>query len=55
MPGVMTVEEVESQIDLDYWLLVVEGTLIHMIVSGRAKLSYRPVKNLILASCTGIL
>jgi arginine-tRNA-protein transferase len=31
MPGVMTVEEVESQIDLDYWLLVVEGTLIHMI------------------------
>lgn len=34
MPGVMTAEEVESQIDLDDWLLVVEGTLIHMIVSG---------------------
>jgi len=31
MPGVMTAEEVESRIDLDYWLLVVQGTLVHMI------------------------
>jgi arginine-tRNA-protein transferase len=32
MPGVMTAEEVESQIDLDHWLLLVEGTLIQMEV-----------------------
>jgi arginyl-tRNA---protein transferase len=33
IPGAMTIEEIESQIDLDHWLLLVEGTLIHMIVS----------------------
>ena len=53
MPGVMTLEEVESQIDLNYWLLVVRGTLVHMIVRAQAKLFYHPVKNLMLASCTG--
>jgi arginine-tRNA-protein transferase len=54
MPGVMTAEEVESQIDLNYWSLVVRGTLVHMIVRGEAKLFYHPVKKkLILASCTG--
>lgn len=30
MPGVMTAEEVEREFDLDHWLLLVHGTLIHM-------------------------
>jgi arginine-tRNA-protein transferase len=46
MPGVMTVEEVESQIDLHYWSLVVRGTLVHMTVRGQAKLFYHPVKKI---------
>ncbi|KAL1984976.1 hypothetical protein VTN96DRAFT_8532 [Rasamsonia emersonii] len=29
MPGVMTAEEVETKLDLDHWLLLVQGTLIH--------------------------
>lgn len=33
MPGVMTIEEVKSQIDLDHWGLLVEGTLVEMCVS----------------------
>ena len=33
MPGVLTVEQVEG-LDLDHWLLLVRGTLVHMIVSG---------------------
>lgn len=30
MPGVLTAEEVLSQIDLDHWLLLVHGTFVHM-------------------------
>lgn len=33
MPGVMTAEEVLSQIDLDHWLLLVHGSFVHMNVS----------------------
>lgn len=33
MPGVMTAEEVETKLDLDHWLLLVQGTLIHTSVS----------------------
>lgn len=32
MPGVLTVEQVKA-LDLDHWLLLVRGTLVHMIVS----------------------
>ena len=32
MPGVLTVEEVEA-LDLDHWLLLFRGSLVHMIVS----------------------
>ena len=30
MPGVLTAEEVLSQMDLDHWLLLVHGTFVHM-------------------------
>lgn len=30
MPGVLSAEDVLSQIDLDHWLLVAYGTFIHM-------------------------
>lgn len=33
MPGVMTLEEVQK-LDLDHWMLLVQGTLIHMTVSN---------------------
>jgi arginyl-tRNA---protein transferase len=33
MPGVMTAEEVHSQIDLDHWLLLVHGSFVNMNVS----------------------
>lgn len=33
VPGVLTKEEVESNIDLDHWLLVANGMLVEMEVS----------------------
>jgi arginine-tRNA-protein transferase len=35
MPGVMTAEEVLSEIDLDHWLLLVHGNFVHMSVRNR--------------------
>lgn len=33
MPGVLTLEEVQTQIDLDHWRLLVHNTLVEMSVS----------------------
>lgn len=30
MPGVLTADQVLSQLDLDHWLLLVHGTFVHM-------------------------
>lgn len=32
MPGVLTLDELRT-VDLDHWLLVVQGSFVHMIVS----------------------
>ena|SRR5438034_4406860 len=32
MPGVLTRQELEEQVDLDHWLLVAHGVLVEMIV-----------------------
>ncbi|PGH23533.1 hypothetical protein AJ80_02487 [Polytolypa hystricis UAMH7299] len=31
MPGVMTIEEIQTQLDLDHWRLLVAGTLVEMM------------------------
>lgn len=33
MPGVLTLEELQTQIDLDHWRLVVHNSLVEMNVS----------------------
>ena len=32
MPGVLTLEQIETLVDLDHWLLLVHGTFVHMNV-----------------------
>lgn len=32
MPGVLTVEELQSQVDLDHWRLLVQGELVEFCV-----------------------
>lgn len=33
MPGVLTLEELNAQVDLDHWLLYIQNRLVEMIVS----------------------